>query len=169
MAIPEYNSMGGTRIIPGHGRIANEIDLVEYRDALTIIADRITQLVLEGKSVEQVKAAGVSLDYDGVYGATTGPWTTDMFIDTVYREVKASTPAWRARLLRNVPIDELPLLSTKRRVLMPVGALCATTLEPSSVASARNIDDVNTPTPYAMSSVPSSRAAFTSPWLSYDL
>ena len=112
MAIPEYNSMGGTRIIPGHGRIANEIDLVEYRDALTIIADRITQLVLEGKSVEQVKAAGVSLDYDGVYGATTGPWTTDMFIETVYREVKASTPTWRARLLRNVPIDELPLLST---------------------------------------------------------
>jgi glyoxylase-like metal-dependent hydrolase (beta-lactamase superfamily II) len=111
IAIPEYNSMGGTRVIPGHGRIANEIDLVEYRDAMTIIADRITQLVLEGKTLEQVKAAGVSLDYDGVYGATSGAWTTDMFVDAVYREIKANTAPWRARLLRNVPAAELAFLA----------------------------------------------------------
>jgi glyoxylase-like metal-dependent hydrolase (beta-lactamase superfamily II) len=112
IAIPEYNSMGGTRIIPGHGRISNEIDLVEYRDAMTIIADRITQLILEGKTIEQVKAGGVSLDFDGVYGAASGPWTTDMFVEAVYREVKANTPAWKARLLRNVPANELPFLTT---------------------------------------------------------
>jgi cyclase len=112
IAIPEYNTMGGTRIIPGHGRISNEIDLVEYRDAVTIIADRITQLVLEGKTLEQVKATGVSLDYDDVYGATSGPWTTDMFVEAVYREVKANTAVWKARLLRNVPADELPPLIT---------------------------------------------------------
>jgi glyoxylase-like metal-dependent hydrolase (beta-lactamase superfamily II) len=111
IAIPEYNSMGGTRIIPGHGRLSNEIDLVEYRDAMTIIADRITQLVLENKTVEQVKAAGVSLDFDGVYGTVSGPWTTDMFVEAVYREIKANTPAWKARLLRNVPADELPFLT----------------------------------------------------------
>ena len=40
IAVPEFNAMGGTRIIPGHGRIANEIDVVEYRDMLTIIRDR---------------------------------------------------------------------------------------------------------------------------------
>jgi glyoxylase-like metal-dependent hydrolase (beta-lactamase superfamily II) len=112
LAIPEYNSMGGTRVIPGHGRISNEIDLVEYRDALTIIADRITQLVLENKTIDQVKAAGVSLDYDGVYGAAGGPWTTDMFVETVYREIKANTAPWKAGLLRNVPASELPFLST---------------------------------------------------------
>jgi glyoxylase-like metal-dependent hydrolase (beta-lactamase superfamily II) len=111
LAIPEFNSMGGTRVIPGHGRIANEIDLVEYRDAVTIIADRITQLVLEGKTLEQVKAAGVSLDYDGVYGATTGEWTTDMFVEAVYREIKGNTPPWKARLLRNVPAAELSVLA----------------------------------------------------------
>ena len=110
IAIPEFNSMGGTRVIPGHGRICNEIDLVEYRDAMTIIADRITQLVLEGKTLEQVKAAGVSLDYDGVYGATSGPWTTDMFVEAVYREIKANTAPWKARLLRNVPAAELAFL-----------------------------------------------------------
>ena len=72
IAVPEYNSMGGTRIVPGHGRIANEIDVVEYRDMLTIIRDRVAQLVAEGKTLEQVKAAGVSLDYDGVYGTSIG-------------------------------------------------------------------------------------------------
>ena len=111
LAIPEFNSMGGTRVIPGHGRIANEIDLVEYRDALTIIGDRVTQRILEGRTLEQVKAEDVSLDYDGVFGATTGPWTTDMFIETVYSEIKGNTAPWRARLLRNVPADELPFLS----------------------------------------------------------
>ena len=111
LAIPEYNSMGGTRVVPGHGRISNEIDLVEYRDAMTIVADRITELVVEGKTLEQVKAAGVSLDYDGVYGATSGSWTTDMFVEAVYREIKANTAPWKARLLRNVPAAELTFLA----------------------------------------------------------
>jgi len=113
IAVPEFNSMGGTRVIPGHGRISNEIDLVEYRDGMTIIADRITQLVLEGKTLDQVKAAGVSLDYDGVYGATSGPWTTDMFVEAAYREIKANTAPWKARLLRNVPAAELAFMAPK--------------------------------------------------------
>jgi len=90
IAVPEYNAMGGTRIIPGHGRICNEIDVVEYRDMVTIIRARIAQLVAEGKSLEQVKAAGVTLDYDGVYGTTTGPWTTEMFITAAYNELSAT-------------------------------------------------------------------------------
>jgi hypothetical protein len=114
IAVPEFNAMGGTRVIPGHGRISNEIDLVEYRDAMTIIADRVTELVLEGRTLEQVKAAGVSLDYDGVYGATSGSWTTDMFVEAAYREIKANTAPWKARLLRNVPAAELPALASAK-------------------------------------------------------
>jgi hypothetical protein len=125
LAIPEYNSMGGTRVIPGHGRISNEIDLVEYRDALTIVADRITQLILENKTIEQVKAAGVSLDYDGVYGAGSGPWTTDMFVETVFREIKANTAPWKARLLRNVPASELSFLSTGNTRTAPARKVAA--------------------------------------------
>ena len=121
--------MGGTRVIPGHGRIANEIDVVEYRDAMTIIADRITQLVLEGKTLEQVKAAGVSLDFDGVYGATSGPWTTDMFVDAVYREIKANTAPWKARLLRNVPATELPFLTTSNA--KPLGSRSRAAAKPA--------------------------------------
>ena len=85
IAIPEFNTLGGTRIVPGHGRITNEIDAVEYRDMLTIIRDRVALLVDEGRTLEQVQAARVSLDYDGVYGATSGPWTTDAFIAAAYR------------------------------------------------------------------------------------
>ena len=96
IAVPEYNSMGGTRIVPGHGRIANEIDVVEYRDMVTIIRDRIAQLVAEGKTLEQVKAAGVTLDYDGVYGTTSGPWTTDMFIAAAYAELSAAAARERS-------------------------------------------------------------------------
>ncbi|HET9830202.1 MAG TPA: MBL fold metallo-hydrolase, partial [Vicinamibacterales bacterium] len=132
IAVPEFNAMGGTRVIPGHGRICNEIDLVEYRDAVTIIADRITQLVLDGKTLEQVKAADVTLDYDGVYGAATGPWTTGMFVDAAYREIKANTAAWKARLLRNVPAAELPMLA---------GTKPAVPLKPAAKPSQKKSDD----------------------------
>ena len=53
----------------------------------------------------------MSLDFDGVYGATSGPWTTDMFVEAAYREIKANTAPWKARLLRNVPADELPFIA----------------------------------------------------------
>lgn len=112
ITIPEYNAMGGTRVVPGHGRIGNEIDVVEYRDGLTIIADRITQRILEGRTLPQIQAEGVSIDYDGLYGATSGAWTTSMFIEAAHNEIKANIGPWRARLMRNVPADELPFLST---------------------------------------------------------
>lgn len=100
LAVPEFNAMGGTRIIPGHGRIANEIDVVEYRDAMTIIRDRVALLVSEGRTLDEVKAARVSLDYDGLYGTTTGSWTTAMFLETIYKELSATVP----RTSRRAPV-----------------------------------------------------------------
>jgi len=90
IAVPEYNAMGGTRIVPGHGRICNEIDVVEYRDMITIIRDRIAELVAAGKTLDQVRAAGVTLEYDGVYGTSSGPWTTDKFIAAAYAELSSA-------------------------------------------------------------------------------
>ena len=54
---------------------------------LTIVRDRIRDLVSKGKTLAEVKAARPTADYDGRYGAATGPWTTDMFIEAVYRDV----------------------------------------------------------------------------------
>lgn len=93
MAVPEYNQQGGTRVVPGHGRIMNQSDVVEYRDMATIVRDRIAMLAKQGKTLTEVKAARPTLDYDGNYGSTTGPWTTEMFIDEVYREVTAKPAA----------------------------------------------------------------------------
>jgi glyoxylase-like metal-dependent hydrolase (beta-lactamase superfamily II) len=87
IAIPRFNQQGGTLIVPGHGRLANESDVVEYRDMATIVRDRIRAMIDRGLSLEQVKAARPTLDYDGLYGATTGPWTTDMFVEAVFRSL----------------------------------------------------------------------------------
>jgi hypothetical protein len=54
---------------------------------VTIVRDRIQDLVTKGKTLAEVKAAKPTADYDGRYGATTGPWTTDMFIEAIYREL----------------------------------------------------------------------------------
>ncbi len=86
IAVPSFNQIGGTRIVPGHGRISNQSDVVEYRDMATIVRDRIRLLVKQGRSLEQVRAAGVTKDYDGIYGASAGPWTTAQFIEAIYRE-----------------------------------------------------------------------------------
>jgi glyoxylase-like metal-dependent hydrolase (beta-lactamase superfamily II) len=90
LTIPRFNQQGGTLVVPGHGRICNEADVVEYRDMVTIVRDRIRTMVNNGLTIDQVKAARPTRDYDGVYGADAGPWTTAMFIETVFRELSAS-------------------------------------------------------------------------------
>jgi len=85
--IPVYGQEGGTIIIPGHGRLCDLGDLVDYREMLTIVRDRVQDMVKKGFSVEQVKVAKPTLDYDGEYGTTKGPWTTDMFVDAAYRSL----------------------------------------------------------------------------------
>jgi glyoxylase-like metal-dependent hydrolase (beta-lactamase superfamily II) len=88
ITVPRDKQEGGTMVIPGHGRICDEGDVVEYRDMITIIRDRIAAMVAKGMNLEQVRAARPTRDYDGRYGATSGFWTTDMFIEAVYAGVR---------------------------------------------------------------------------------
>jgi glyoxylase-like metal-dependent hydrolase (beta-lactamase superfamily II) len=78
-----------TLMVPGHGHVYDKLDLLEYRDAITIVRDRIRSLIAEGKSLEQVRAANPTLGYRSQYGADSGPWTTDMFVEVIYRELVA--------------------------------------------------------------------------------
>ena len=87
LAVPKHQQEGGTYIIPGHGRLCDEADVVEYRDMLVIVRDRVRDLIAKGMTVEQVKAARPTLSYEPRYGATTGPWTTAMFIEAVYQDL----------------------------------------------------------------------------------
>jgi cyclase len=87
ITIPRDWQEGGTMVIPGNGRVADEADVVEYRDMVTIVHDRIEDLIKRGMTLEQVKAARPTYEYDGRYGATSGPWTTEMFIEAAYRDI----------------------------------------------------------------------------------
>jgi len=84
---PKATEEGGTYVIPGHGHICDRHDVVDYRDMVTIIRGRIQYYIKQGMTLEQVKAAKPTLDYDGLYGSTTGPWTSDMFVEAIYREL----------------------------------------------------------------------------------
>jgi len=89
ISVPADKQEGGTYIIPGHGRVADQADLVEYRDMVTIMRDRIADGVKKGLTLEQVKAAQPTLDYDGVYSKPGGFWTADQFIEAVYKSLSA--------------------------------------------------------------------------------
>ena len=84
----QHMGEGGTLIIPGKGRLCDEYEVSEYRDMLAIIRDRVQGLIKKGATLEQVKAARLTADYDDRYGATSGPWTTDMFVEAVFTSLK---------------------------------------------------------------------------------
>jgi len=88
LAVAEYRSQGGTWIIPGHGRLSDTADVASYRNMVVIIRDRVQNLIEKGMTLEQVNAARPSMDFDGRYGSESGPWTREMFIEAVYRNLQ---------------------------------------------------------------------------------
>lgn len=87
LTVPEFNQQGGTLIVPGHGRISSESDVVEYRDMLTVIRDRFQSMIDRGMTFEEILAMQPSLEYDGIYGNESGEWTTRMFLEAVYEDL----------------------------------------------------------------------------------
>jgi cyclase len=75
---------GGTMVIPGRGRISDQADVVEYRDMLTVVRDVTDSLIKKGMSKQQVVAAAPARGYERRYGATSGSWTTTMFVEAIY-------------------------------------------------------------------------------------
>ena len=87
LTIAKQEVEGGTYVIPGHGRICDQFDVLEYRDMVTIVRDRIQDMIKKNKTLEEIKAARPTEDYDARYGASTGPWTTAMFVEAVYKSL----------------------------------------------------------------------------------
>jgi len=81
LAFPEFRHQGGTLVIPGHGRLGDVSDVAIYRNMVEVIRDRVQDLIKQGMSLPQVKAAKPTLDYDGIYGSP------DAFIDAVYQSL----------------------------------------------------------------------------------
>jgi cyclase len=88
LTVPRSMQEGGTMVIPGHGRLCDESEVTDYRDMLTIIRDRIQDLMRKGKTLEEVKAARPSRDYDRRY--STPAWTGDMLVEAIYKSLGAS-------------------------------------------------------------------------------
>jgi glyoxylase-like metal-dependent hydrolase (beta-lactamase superfamily II) len=78
-----------TFLVPGHGHTYDKLDLLEYRDAITVVRDRVQDLINQGRTLAQVKAANPTLGYRSQYGTDSGPWTTDMFVEVIYNELSA--------------------------------------------------------------------------------
>jgi glyoxylase-like metal-dependent hydrolase (beta-lactamase superfamily II) len=89
----EHEEDGGTLIVPGHGYVSNEHEVLEYRDMVVIVRDRIQAMMNAGATLSQVKSARLTADYDTRFGANSGPWTTDMFVEAVFQTLKPAAPA----------------------------------------------------------------------------
>jgi cyclase len=89
IAVPAYLQEGGTYVIPGHGRVGDEADILTFRDMLVIVRARIAELVAEGRTLAQVQQAKPALDYDLRYGNDNGEWTSADFVEAVYNDLKA--------------------------------------------------------------------------------
>lgn len=89
-SVPIVSREEGTLVIPGHGRLCDQLDVVEYRDMVTIIRDRIRDLMKQGLTLEQIKGASPARGYVRRYGADTGSWTTNDFVEAVYRTMNVN-------------------------------------------------------------------------------
>ncbi len=88
LAVPARTQEGGTYIVPGHGRICDEADVVEFRDMVVIVRDRVRDLIGKGMTLEQVKAARPSRDYDTEYVSSSSFVSADRFVESVYASLK---------------------------------------------------------------------------------
>ncbi len=88
ITIPEDHQEGGTYVIPGEGRLCDEADVVYYRDMVTIIRDRVQDMIKRGMTLDQVRAARPAIDYEPRYA--TPSWTADMFVEAVYKTLTPS-------------------------------------------------------------------------------
>ncbi len=87
MSIVEHEEEGGTLVIPGHGHLCDQAEVVEYRDMVAIVRDRVKDAAKRGLTLEQTKAEKLTRDYDPIYGHNSY-WTPDMFIEAAYRSLK---------------------------------------------------------------------------------
>jgi cyclase len=76
---------GGTEVLPGHGRVFRQIDVVGYRDMVVIIRDTIQYMIGQKMTLDQIQAAAPAKAWEPRFGATSGPWTTNQFVEAIYK------------------------------------------------------------------------------------
>jgi cyclase len=89
LIVPGPMAEAGTYVIPGHGRIGDEIDVVEYRNMVYIVMQRVEALIADGMNLRQIIAARPTLDYDTEYGGRRGGASNEEFITAIYNSLTA--------------------------------------------------------------------------------
>jgi len=87
LAVPKHLEEGGTYIVPGHGRICDEADVLEYHDMIVIVRDRIRDAMKKGMTLDQIKAARLTRDYDARYSTASGAGSTASFVESIFRDL----------------------------------------------------------------------------------
>ena len=87
IAVPGENQEGGTVIVPGRGRLSDQTDVANYRDMVTIVRDRVRDLIARNRSLDEVKRANLTLDYDGLFGPQEDGWNGARFVEAVYHDL----------------------------------------------------------------------------------
>lgn len=90
LAVPAFLQEGGTMVIPGRGRLSDESDVVEYRDMVVIVRDRVKDGIDNGLSLREVQATRPTLGYDWQYGRANDDWTGEDFVEAVYRDLSGT-------------------------------------------------------------------------------
>ena len=91
-SVPIVSREAGTIVIPGHGRLCDQLDVVEYRDMVSIIRDRVRDLMDAGMTLDQIKAASPARGYTRRYGSDSGAWTTNQFIEAIHTSLPREKP-----------------------------------------------------------------------------
>jgi cyclase len=78
----------GTYVIPGHGRLCEQMEIVDYRDMVVLVRDVVADMVKQGMTIEQIKAASPAKPYETQYGAREG--STSAFVEAIYKSLTAN-------------------------------------------------------------------------------
>jgi hypothetical protein len=87
LAVPAKTQEGGTYVVPGHGRICDEADVVEYRDMVVIVSERIADMIDRGLSLRQIQRERPTRDYDTEFVDDDSFVTAEQFVEAVYRSL----------------------------------------------------------------------------------
>jgi cyclase len=86
-ALPFIYKGDGTAVIPGHGRVCEQQDIVDYRDMVVVVRDVVQDLIKQGKNLDQIQTARPALPFETQYG--TQPGVTTAFVESIYKSLTA--------------------------------------------------------------------------------
>jgi cyclase len=75
----------GTYVIPGHGRLCEQMEIVDYRDMVVTVRDVIADMIKQGMTLDQIKAASPAKPYETQYGVQEG--STSAFVEAIYKSL----------------------------------------------------------------------------------